>query len=178
MKKIYRKTVFLLSTVLALCLTGGAIYFGKNALEQPQEEQLSAVFASTPEGSLSPIVLDGKTNAPICGATICVPETGKTYRTDENGAVGTIQVPILRDERFDDMLPKDWGEITLLVYQEGYAPYGLFYLRIRKDESRAGPTIFLYDQESFSLGAPFTIIENPDDAWARAILRKYQPENA
>ncbi len=178
MKKIYRKSVLLFSAVLALCLTGGAVYFGRNALAQPQEDQLAAVFAATPTGLLSPIVLDGKTNAPISGAAICIPETGKTYRTDDNGAVGNISVPILRDERYDKMLPKDWGEITLLVYKEGYAPYGLFYLRVRKSQSRTGPTIYLYAQESFSLGTPFTIIENPDDAWAREMLRKYQPEDA
>lgn len=175
MKKVYQKAVFAFSAVLALALTAGAVYFGKDALPEQNHEAL-AVFSAPEQGNISPIVRDGKTDAPIENAVICVPETGKTYQTDEHGAVGKISVPILRDDRYDAMIPKNWGEVTLLVYKEGYAPYGLFYLRIHKDESRTGPTIFLYAEESFNLGTPFTIIENPDDAWAAEMLKKYQPK--
>ena len=178
MKKIYQKTVFLFSAVLALGLTAGAVYFGKGTLAGQQDDSATAVFANTQKGSFSPIVLDGKTDAPISNATICVPETGKIYHTDDSGSAGNISVPILRDERYDDILPKDWGEITLLVYKENYAPYGLFYLRIYKDESRIGPTIYLYPKETFQLETPFTIIENPDESWASEILKKYQPKDA
>ena len=178
MKKYHQKTVFLFSTLLSIVLTSSAVYFGKSALEQAPENrdsQAIAAFSSQKSASISPIVLDGITEAPISGAVICIPETEKTYQTDENGSAGIISVPVIRDERFDEILPKDWGEITLLVYKEGYAPYGLFYLRICEEQARNGPTIYLYPKDSFSLGTPFTIIENPEDTWARELLKKYQP---
>ena len=175
MKTIYQKTVFLFSAVLAVALAAGAAYFGKSALPAEQTEEVRAVFSAQRSGSISPVVLDAKTQAPISGATICIPETGKTYQTDENGTAGAISIPILRDTRYDKMLPKDWGEITLLVYKEGYAPYALFYLRIREKEARIGPTIYLYTTESFGLETPFSIIENPEDAWAAELIKKYRP---
>ena len=176
MKTIYQKAIFLFSAVLAVALAAGAVYFGKGALPAQQSEEIQAVFSTTRSVSISPIVLDAKTQQPISGATICIPETGKTYQTDESGAAGTISVPILRDTRYDEILPKDWGEVTLLVYKEGYAPYALFYLRINENQARIGPTIYLYTTESFGLETPFSIIENPDDAWAAELIKKYRPE--
>ncbi len=152
MKKVYQKAVFAFSAVLALALTAGAVYFGKDALPEQNHEAL-AVFSAPEQGNISPIVRDGKTDAPIENAVICVPETGKTYQTDGHGAVGKISVPILRDDRYDAMIPKNWGEVTLLVYK-GLCALRLVYLRIHKDESRTGPTIFLYAEESFNLGTP------------------------
>ncbi|MEY8382097.1 hypothetical protein AALG83_02860 [Christensenellaceae bacterium 44-20] len=175
MKTIYRKAVFLFSAVLAVALAAGAVYFGKDVLPARQSEEIRAVFSTAHSGSISPVVLDAKTQAPISGATICIPETGKNYETDESGTAGTISIPILRDTRYDEMLPKDWGEITLLVYKEGYAPYALFYLRVREKEARIGPTIYLYTTESFGLETPFSIIENPEDAWAAELIKKYRP---
>lgn len=176
MKTIYQKTIFLFSAVLAVALAAGAVYFGKSTLSAQQSEEVRAVFSTAHSGSISPIVLDAKTQAPISGATICIPELGKTYQTDESGAAGTISIPILRDTRYDEMLPKDWGEITLLVYKEGYAPYALFYLRIKEKEARTGPAIYLYTSQSFGLETPFSIIENPEDAWAAELIKKYRPE--
>lgn len=134
------------------------------------------MFSTARSGSISPIVLDAKTQAPISGATICIPELGKTYQTDESGAAGAISIPILRDTRYDEILPKDWGEVTLLVYKDGYAPYALFYLRIKEKEARTGPAIYLYTSQSFGLETPFSIIENPEDAWAAELIKKYRPE--
>ena len=126
-------------------------------------------------GGLNVRVLDGRTDAPISGAEVVIPETGKRYTTDEKGRTGTIPVPIARDTRFDGICKKDWGEATLMIYHPGYYPYALLYVQLEAGKTRMGPDIYLFPEDG-SMDAPFLVIESPDSGWAARLIEKYQWE--
>jgi len=141
----------------------------------PQEET-SAVFSQSRSiadsyTGFSPEVIDGRTGLPIENAVIVIPETGEQYQTHSNGKTDVIRIPYVPESDFDDIYPKAWGEVTLLAYAEGYAPYALFYLQLTENTLREGPTVMLFPGEQ----DPFSIIEGPPDKWVSALIEKYRP---
>ena len=128
-------------------------------------------------GSFEPQVVDGITGEPIAGATLVIVETGDTYTTDENGYTPKIEVPIYLDDRFDAVEKKPWGEISLVVYKNGYVPYALFYLQIMSDTTRKGPQILMFQKGDTELDEPISIIEGPSKMWVDAIIEKCRPDN-
>jgi len=132
-----------------------------------------SVFAESDEtsvfSSLTPYVIDGQTKLPIDNAVVVIPEFSETHYTRADGKTDVIRLPYL--EHSSEILKKDWQEITLLVYADGYAPYALFYLRLSADTHRQGPTVMLFPDR----GKVFSIIEGPPENWAEKLLKKYQP---
>jgi len=168
-----RKNIVLASMVLWLSLVGAsvALFFLASGLKENSEAVLATALDET--ATISPIVFDGQTNTPIQGAVVVIAETGLSYETDTSGKTELISVPIIHDSRFDDILPKQWGEVTLIIYKEGYKPYVLFYLQIFAGEDRAGPSIFMY-REDDTFEEPFSIIESPNRLWVESLIEKYQ----
>lgn len=120
-------------------------------------------------------VVEGYTDAPIEGAKVVILETGKTYTTDATGNTGIIEAPVIRDARFDKIMPKPWGEVSLIVYKEGFLPYALFYLQVMGGQTRSGVKILLFESNSTGNSEPFSIIEGPNRAWVDELVGKFKP---
>lgn len=139
----------------------------------PERTDVRAVFSSGNFGEtfagFAPVVLDGRTKMPIENAMIVIPETGEKYFTDMLGTAGEIRVSYRA--AVSELAEKDWCEITLLVYAEGYAPYALFYLQLWEGSVRKGPTILLFPEG----GEVYSIQEGMPEEWVNALVEKYRP---
>lgn len=125
-------------------------------------------------GGVALRVMDGRTDEAVKRALVVVPEAGVRRYTDADGHTGRIEVPILRDVRFDGIFKKDWGEITVLVYCEGYYPVALFFVQVQSNRDRAGPTVYLFPDDG-RLNSPYALIESPENEWVEALLGQFQP---
>ena len=164
------KASFSLAAVFILAASSAALLLPVIRSEQPAV----SVFSSTePDTGFVPKVIDGRTGLPIENAVIIIPETGETYQTDAHGKTPFIRIPYSAKTDFDAIHPKDWCEVTLLAYAEGYAPYALFYLQLQKDSLREGPTVMLFPGEQ----DPFSIIEGPPEPWVSELLEKFTPRS-
>lgn len=131
----------------------------------------SPAWSSNDYGYLKITVIDLITREPIPDATVCVIESGQYYTTDKYGNTPTIQAPILINHNFDNVLKRPWGDISILVYKEGYVDYLVFYIMLEKDATRR-LTITLYPYDA---GAePYLLIESPNEEWAKEIIKKYK----
>ena len=176
MKNIQKRKTLITSIAVSRCLLLCAGTLGFVFLQGNENPSLGVFStASSKEGIFIPCVMDGRTGEPIEGAKVVIPETGETYTTGKDGKTQAIAVPITRDERFDKMIQKPWGEISVLVYKDGYVPYALFYLELLAGETREGPEILMFHESDVSSGEPFSIIEGPNRTWVKAMIEKYQP---
>ncbi len=137
------------------------------------EETVSVFSSAEPDTGFIPKVIDGRTGSPVENAVIVIPETGGSYQTDSDGNTPPIRIPYSAESDFDSIHPKNWCEVTLLAYAEGYAPYALFYLQLQEDSLRKGPTVMLFpgDQD------PFSIIEGPPESWVSELIEKFTPRS-
>ena len=138
----------------------------------------ASVFSAGRTGSagLQLSVVEGFTETPIEDAAVIIVETGDIYYTDAEGNTDVIQVPFIRDTRYDDILEKPWGEVSLIVYKNGYVPYALFYLQVLENETRQGVKILLFSDDQTESDEPFSIIEGPNRVWVDALIDMYQPK--
>ncbi len=167
-----RRSLFAAIGVSVLLLFGAVIL-----LVSMTGQKNKAVFSYGKEGTarLSVYVVEGYTETPIKDASVVVVETGEIYQTDEKGMTQVIKVPCKRDTRYDDILQKPWGEITLIIYKEGFLPYALFYLQVLDGQTREGVKILLFEEGSTSSQEPFSIIEGPNRIWVDELIKMYQP---
>jgi len=121
-------------------------------------------------------VTDGLTRQPVSGAKVVIPETGKTYTTKSDGLTDEIQVPILKDSRFEKTLPQDWGCFTVLVYKEPYIDYALFYTQAKPGETRLPIKIYMFVDDNPEGNRPFSVVEGPTNDWVVQMLKKYEPK--
>ena len=143
--------------------------------QQPQSEEHQETSASGRFGYIKPQVVDGFSEEPIEGATVVIPETNKSYKTDESGYTPDIKINVTPDPHYRNIQPKNWGEITLIVYKEGYVEYVLLHLNVWEDQNRKGPKILLFPQESKQLDQPMSIVEGPNQLWINSLVEKYRP---
>lgn len=118
-------------------------------------------------------VIDGRDNTPLHNACVCIPEADAYFYTDNNGKTPVIEVPVIINENYNSIVKQKFGEITVLVYKEGYIDYILFNLTVKENETRQGIKIMLYKDEE---GAPdyLSIVETPDSGWIKEIIKKYK----
>lgn len=136
-----------------------------------------SVFGSSSDTAyLTVNVLEGYTDTPIENASVVVVETGKVYQTDKDGMTDKIDVPVVRDTRYDSIMQKPWGEITLIVYKEGFVPYALFYLQVLGGQTREGVKILLFEEGQTESSQPFSIIEGPNRVWVNELVEMYRPK--
>lgn len=133
--------------------------------------QDKTVSITTEQAYLKVTVLDINTRQPIKDATVCIPETNEYYLTDQFGRTPTISVPYIKNSQYDNINERNWGDITVLVYKQGYVDYLVFYIMVQKDKTRhITITLAPYTEGSY----PYIIIESPDDQWAKDIIQKYK----
>lgn len=133
---------------------------------------ISGCAANKKTGSLRVRAVDGFTSAPICGASITVPETGKTYKTSADGTAGELALPVLPDEGYEKLLPSGEGRVTLIVRAEGYTPYLLLYARVKPGVCRDIDVLLFPEDGTLPV---FTVIEAPDEAWCRQLIERFEP---
>ncbi len=134
-----------------------------------------AETAETVTGTIRVTVLDGVTELPLPGAAVVIPELGKHFLANAQGVTEKIEVAAARDMRFDGIQKKDWGEVTLLIYCDGYIPFALFYTQVCENADRNGPTVYLFPEDGSMEGQSFTVVESPEEEWAKALIQANQP---
>ena len=163
-----RKIIFIIAAAAVCCAMAAAGFFTARAVYKPEVRTYT-------QGKIRIEVVDGFTDTPVCGADVVIPEINQSFTTDENGLTPLISVPIKTDSRFNDMLPQDWGGISVLVYCDGYTDYALFYTHVRESEERDAVRIYLFEEGSTGSSQPFSIIEGPERQWVQKMLDKYRP---
>lgn len=126
-------------------------------------------------GTLTVEVLDGFTEEPLTNATVVIPEIKQTFQTDAQGKTTEIELPILEDTHFTSIQRMPWGEVTLLVYCDGYIPYALFHVAVWENQARQGPRVFMFPVGSKETDQPFTIVESPQRIWVEDLLEQFSP---
>ncbi len=126
-----------------------------------------------PAGYMRLRVLDGATDKPIEGACAVVPEAGIEAYTDTRGFTPVMELPCIKDEGLNALLPYNEGRVTLIVYAEGYVPYLLLYCRVLPGTERETPTVYMWRDDG-SLPV-FEVIEAPPLSWAAELAQKYKP---
>lgn len=172
---IERKNV--IPAMIIVLITISILHFSYMFLGDNTSVSVLSGYTTKGSGTLQVQVVNGWTNAPLKGATVVIPEISKSYTTDSEGKTPVITVPIIEDDVYKNILEKTWGEITLLVYNDGYIPYALFHVMVTANENRNGPTIMLFETGSTSSSEPFCIIEGPEKTWANQLINKYTPKN-
>lgn len=119
-------------------------------------------------------VVDGQSGKPVLDATVCIPEINSYYKTDAMGKTAKISVPIIRNQNFDATMVRDFGEVTLLVYKDGYIDFILFYTIIPTDRVRYGPTVMLFEAYAADENALQHLVEGPPEVWIRELVDKYR----
>ncbi|SCJ66876.1 Uncharacterised protein [uncultured Clostridium sp.] len=119
-------------------------------------------------------VQDGHTGADLPGAEVVIAETGEHYHTDEQGYTPDIPVPILRDTRYDQLHPQEWGEISVLAYCEGYEDYALFHLQVEPGQARTDPVVMMFERDQL-YSQPFALVEGPKAEWVQELLDRFRP---
>jgi hypothetical protein len=165
-KKI--NSIIAISTFVVLLICSAFIFSKVN------QNKAIAVLNKASNGSVEFVVIDGFSKAPVSQAKVVIVETGEVYYTDEFGKTPKILVPIVRDQRFDQILPKPWGEISVIFFKNGYVDYALFYLQVLEGETREGVEILMFSQENVTSGQPFSIIEGPNKLWVNAIIKQFK----
>lgn len=125
-------------------------------------------------GYIQPQVVDGFNEKPIEGARIVIPELNKKFITNAEGFTSSIKVPIIEDTHYKNICPKPWGEVTLIVYKEGYMDYVLFHTHIWENQTRQGPKILLFPTPSGERNQPMAIVESPHRLWTTELVEKYR----
>lgn len=154
---------------LLLCASGFLFFLA-------EERSVVSVFNKNniSYGSVEFVVVDGFSETPLSQAKVVIVDTGEIYYTDEFGKTPKILVPIIRDKRYDKIMPKPWGEISVIIYKEEYLSYALFYLQVIEGQTRENVEILMFKEEDAMSANPFSIIEGPNRLWVNELIRKYQ----
>jgi hypothetical protein len=126
-------------------------------------------------GYIQPQVVDGFSEEPIEGAAVVIPEISQRFETAKDGYTAMIRVPIEEDQHFEDIAPKPWGEITIIVYKDGYIEYVLFNTHVWESQTRKGPKIMLFPEVEGDKNEPFTVVEGPHRIWVKELVDKFRP---
>ncbi len=171
-KKLKLKTInkSIAIFVFTLLLISSAFIFSK--IEQ--KNAIAVLKNSDNFGSVEFVTKDGYTNAALSQTKIVIVETGEVYYTDENGKTPKIIVPIIRDKRYDKILAKPWGEISVIFYKDGYLDYALFYLQVLEGNTRENVEILMFESDKVNSDQPFSIIEGPNKIWVNEMITKYK----
>ncbi len=136
----------------------------------------NAIYASTASqsGKIVVQVLESNSNRQIDGATVCVIETRHYENTDKYGKTSMIEVPIIRNSNFDISLERPFGEVTLLVYKNGYADSINFYQSVMPGSTRVGIVIYLTPIISESDNKTEISMEKPNEVWINNLINLYK----
>lgn len=87
-------------------------------------------------GFLRVHVIDRATRQPLAGAEVVIVETEQRLRTDAKGWAPRISAPVIRDPRFRPMVAQLHGQLSLIVYKNGYRDAVYFGVRMRPGDTQ------------------------------------------
>jgi hypothetical protein len=119
------------------------------------------------------IVSDFEGSKPLANACVCIPEANAYYYTDSSGNTPVIEVPVTQNSYYDGICRRNFGEITVIVYKEGYADYILLNFCVKENQKRLGIKLFLYKKYGGEEGYT-SIVETPDGQWIKDLIEKYR----
>ncbi len=108
----------------------------------------------------------------IKDATVFVLETESYFKTDEKGQTGIINIPYERDARYDSTSSKNFMEITLLIYKEGYIDYILLHTAIYSGEVKN--KLVILDKKQDDLMSYYVFTDEANHTWIEKIIAKYK----
>lgn len=166
--------IILLALVTVVIFLGGNLTYDLYLSDRFESMDVFTTSKEAHYGYIIPKVTDGFSEEPIEGATIVIPEIDQSFVTGADGRTSKIRVPVDPDGRFKSIMPKSWGEITLIAYKEGYIDYVLFYTHVWENQTREGPEILLFPQDEKKGVEPFAIVEGPNRLWVKELVKKYK----
>jgi hypothetical protein len=125
-------------------------------------------------GSVQIKVLESATLAPVLNATVCIIETRTYEQTDKYGNTAKITVPIISNSNFDISHPRTWGEITILVYKQGYSSLISFYNQVYPSTTRVGLVCYLSPIINSTDPSIITNAVTPDADWTELLVALYK----
>lgn len=167
--------VLILAFVFVALFYSGYIPYERYVVKQIEAFNQISEKENQAFGYIQPQVVDGFSEKPIEGAVIVIPEMGEKYTTDAKGLTANIKVPIMEDLHFSEIHPKPWGEITLIVYKEGYVESVIFHLNVWENQTRKGPRILLFQGTAGEENRPMSVVEGPHRLWVNQLVKKYRP---
>lgn len=114
-------------------------------------------------------VVDEK-KKPIEGVKIVIPEAGLSMVTDKN-ALCQFDVPYDENEKIAYPVKRDYGEITLLAYKEGYMIKAVINVQVNKDGKNNSIIIKMKKADKGKID--YEII-HPKDKWVEDIINNYK----
>ena len=142
-----------IAALLALVLAGGIGIQVTAATEKPAGgappapagamQRLWWRATGVKTGNLRLHVVDSKTGKGIPGAGCVVTETGDRVETDANGVAPTIQQPVFRNPRLEQLLAELHGQLNVICYKNGYRDS--IYMGVRMHEGKTSePEVWMY----------------------------------
>lgn len=125
-------------------------------------------------GKIQVEVLEANSNRPIDNATVCVIESRHYESTNKYGKTSLITVPIIKNVNFDLSVERSWGEVTLLVYKNGYADSINFYTAVIPNSTRVGIIIYLWPIIAEEDSRPNVNIDSPNELWIKSLIKLYK----
>lgn len=117
-------------------------------------------------------VLELNNLKPIADATVCIIENSTYVKTNKNGETEKIEVPVLRNTSYDNILLKNWGEFTILIYKPGYETLVSFYNEVYAGLTRIGLVCYLSQANTDT-----QIVTNtnaPNSAYIETLIMHYK----
>lgn len=159
MRKIFFAIVFIVIGILNVCML---VLLPINAAK---------VSKTMHSGYVQIKVLEAATLKPVANATVCIIENSHYTTTNSHGETPKIQVPVLRNANYDNILLKNWGELSILIYKPGYADYISFYNEVYAGVTRIGLVCYLMPAGSESIT---TNANTPNSAYTNTLIAHYK----
>jgi hypothetical protein len=88
-------------------------------------------------------VINAVTQQPVPGAGCVVADTGDRVETNAQGVAPSIDAPVFRNPRHEELLAQLHGQLTVLCYKNGYRDS--IYMGVRMHENTVTrPDVFMY----------------------------------
>lgn len=176
-----RKKAYKIIEICAIAVIIVGIFYNSYTANREKFTPVNVNEQELPIGKPAQIcitVQDGFSDKPLKDSYVVIPELSQSFCTDAKGKTPVIDVPVNTDARFSKILPQPWGEITIIVYKDGYIPYALFHAQVLPGQVRNGPLIMLFPAKVSGNNEPFSIIEGPLKPWVNELVEKYKPKKS
>ncbi|QCX32208.1 carboxypeptidase regulatory-like domain-containing protein [Caloramator sp. E03] len=114
------------------------------------------------------ITVTDESSKPIEGVKIVIPEAKLSSSTNKKGIV-EVDVPFDNSSRINYPVLKDYGEVTVIAYKDGYATKVVLRAQINNDKNN---TINLKLKKSDGKNYNYEIVQ-PKDSWIEKLLSSY-----
>jgi hypothetical protein len=133
-------------------------------------EKFEGQGARSEAGTKYKVTLKDEQNKPLEGAKVVIPEALTSLNTDKKG-VAEFDVPLDNTSKINFPVKKDYGEITVLVYKEGFMVGAYLKAHVSKDGKGNSLEIKLKASKNFKVDY---LVADPDSKWVDAMLDSYK----